>query len=183
MTDYELKSQERYWILFFLTIDQNEITIENADNSIRGLTNRGFSPFHWKHCSKRNVGTFDPPPSTEAKIVLHFAPSSPWNASSFAWPVRNRHRFDIPSRRTFRISRSTRLHIRSIRTEPNDFIPLLKFSNGFDFQLWFLVTSQRFKHASTRWTKIQDYCCFTSNNFQMISHFLKIIHRSLNILL
>lgn len=88
-------------------------------------------------------------------------PLPPWNAFSFAWPVRNRHRFDIPSRRTFRISRSTRLHIRSIRTEPNDFIPLLKFSSGFDVQLWFLATIQRFKHASTRWTKIQDYY-FTS---------------------
>lgn len=88
-------------------------------------------------------------------------PLLPWNAFSFAWPVRNRHRFDIPSRRTFRISRSTRLHIRSIRTEPNDFIPLLKFSSGFDVQLWFLATIQRFKHASTRWTKIQDYY-FTS---------------------
>lgn len=88
-------------------------------------------------------------------------PLLPWNAFSFAWPVRNRHRFDIPSRRTFRISHSTRLHIRSIRTEPNDFIPLLKFSSGFDSQLWFLATIQRFKHASTRWTKIQDYY-FTS---------------------
>lgn len=177
-----MKAQERAQILNSLLLDQNEITIENADNSIRGLTNRGFSPSSIGNTVRKGtlVHLTLPLPS---KIVLHFAPSSPWNASSFAWPVRNRHRFDIPSRRTFRISRSTRLHIRSIRTEPNDFIPLLKFSNGFDFQLWFLVTSQRFKHASTRWTKIQDYCCFTLNNFQMVSHFLKIIHRSLNILL
>lgn len=107
-------------------------------------------------------------------------PLLPWNAFSFAWPVRNRHRFDIPSRRTFRISRSTRLHIRSIRTEPNDFIPLLKFSSGFDSQLWFLATIvlNTLRRVGRRFKIITSLRNEKQFHFQMVSHFLKIIYRS-----
>lgn len=67
------KREQKHWILFFLTLNQNEITIENVDNSIRGLTNGFILP--WKHRSERDVATFDPPLSTEAKIVHYFTPS------------------------------------------------------------------------------------------------------------
>lgn len=90
-----------------------------------------------KQRSERGIG-YIWPSSPFHRSEDRSLPRPPRNASSFAWPVRNRHRFDIPSRRTFRISCSTRLHIRSIRTKPNDFIPLLKFSNGLDRD--FLVT-------------------------------------------
>lgn len=64
------------------------------------------SPFHENRVQKWLI-YFSP----RQKNVLYFTLETPFLSHG---RVRNRHRFDIPSRLTFRISCSTRLHIGSI---------------------------------------------------------------------